>query len=289
MGDKRSRPRTAHGAPSPDSLSQGEQFKAREISLSLTHRCPHLTLTDSNRSKWAALSTAMSVLTALGADHNICCGTLLGWYRSCTLFDSDIDLEVSLAWWRQPRNSDILKSSLLAAGAYRGLSFGSWLQPGYEEAWFFDGVKVDFFARSKVDLRVLRYIWPQNLPAKGPFYATGLTVRTSRSQYRKTFACISPVATFVRAFWSTVPIFVPEPVEPYLVAAYGKHWQRPLQSSEHRWDITPFLSGRCSKAMILCPHEMQNGTAKCVQGTDREAAAARPGRARRPSRGEGRG
>ena len=241
------------------------------------HRCPHLTLTDSNRSKWAALSTATSVLTALGADHNICCGTLLGWYRSCTLFDTDIDLEVSLAWWRQPGKSDILRSSLLAAGAYQGtsgLSFGLWLQPGYEEAWFFDGVKIDFFARSKVNVS-LRH-WPRNLPAKGPFYATGLTIRTNRTirtNALTTFACISPLAPYVREFWSTVPIFVPEPVEPTLVAAYGKHWQTPRQSSAYEWNVTPFFSGWCAKEMILCPHQYyhrgvwqkKNTSTTCIQ------------------------
>ena len=188
--------------------------------------------------------------------HHLLWNAVLGWYRSCSMFDSDVDFEVSLTWWQKPGNSLALSSSLVAAGAQPmkiGPSFGLRLQPGYEQAWIIHGVKVDFFAMSKVNLLSVTPS-PQNLSTKGQLGSmVGITLKTARYAPHTTFACVYPLASRMRASWGGLPISVPNPIEPTLVAAYGADWRTPRLGSNYRWDVDLFRSGFCTRQIVLCP------------------------------------
>ena len=175
--------------------------------------------------KWEVLKSMCTALNSINAEYAIHAGTLLGWYRSCSLFDGDIDLTLSLSWWEN--HVDELEVALRQAGfKFQGFFSKRW-KVGYEEAWTQNKVKVDLFSRDTHDT----------------FYIWSLTTGSI------TYGCHVDCQQFVKAKWDTLDIFVPYPVEPALVSMYGIDWREP--KDDWHWWASPFSYGNCSKSHIL--------------------------------------
>merc|ERR1712159_743392 len=119
----------------------------------------------------------------LGVDYNIHGGTLLGWFRNCTLSDMDIDMAVSLSWISVPSNRDALNRLLSGISLIQRHDFGIEGSPGSVMS-FKDlptgKVKLDLFTRvEKVE------------PYK--HYLTGLATRRrghgTHTSLKSTYGC----------------------------------------------------------------------------------------------------
>jgi len=174
---------------------------------------------------WDTFSAAITVLNRLNASYSISHGTVLFWYRDCTLGPSDIDIDIDLSWFRE--NHMDFRKMFINNGWKLMKNFGKKYERGYEESWTKNGIKVDFFT---IDNKI-----------------TGITVKG------QTYSCFSFFEQYVQHTWNGLQFFVPEPVEPYLNKKYGDWKTKHIQG--YQWDEEPFKreNGRynCDKSKVL--------------------------------------
>tara|TARA_B110000211_G_C14089187_1_gene558071 strand:+ start:417 stop:4046 length:3630 start_codon:yes stop_codon:yes gene_type:complete len=180
---------------------------------------------------WGAFSDMVSTLNSLHAPYTIFGGTVLNWYRSCTLGSSDIDF--ALDWFWMNSNLDELHRTLRKRGWSSGNTFATPSAIGYEEAWHYQGVKIDLFSLVPVG-DTHRHIW--GLTTQGHTHRCTSTAQKREEQ------------------WNGIKIWVPYPVETFLSRQYGSTWRHP--DPTYTWNISPFNTAngqqRCVKVQTCC-------------------------------------
>lgn len=174
---------------------------------------------------WQAFKSMVSILEYMKADYSIAGGTVLFWYRDCTLGTSDVDIRIDLSWFG--KNQQELHRKLRKRGWKMQARFGTFPHRGYEEAWVLNGVKCDLFGTKRVE----------------GFHLMGFTVKGV------TYPCKSFLTHTEQHTWGGVTFKVPAPIETYLHKRYGNWKEKHIEG--YRWDVEPFKSdnGRelCSK------------------------------------------
>ena len=180
--------------------------------------------------KWDTFKSIISVLNGLKAIYSISGGTVLFWYRDCSLGDVDIDINIDWKWFVS--NAQKLGQTLKENNFVKIHSFGEIYRYGYEEAWKKNNIKVDLFTQANVNGK----------------YISGTTINGV------TYACYSFFDIYKTHTWNSLQFKVPEPIEPYLEKKYGQ-WKIPEKG--YRWDISPFKRkhGRffCDKKISMPP------------------------------------
>lgn len=186
--------------------------------------------------KWDTFASMVRVLNTLNANYSISHGTVLFWYRDCSLGHSDIDMDIEFGWFME--NKERLHEALLSSGWAHMYSFGKHDQFGYEESWKKNGIKTDLFSIAYVDGR----------------YINGMTVRGV------THPCDSFLERYVVHTWNGISFKVPEPIEPYLRGKYGDWKTKHVHG--YQWDVEPFKTdnGRkfCSKTAMPLTIKKEN-------------------------------
>jgi len=174
---------------------------------------------------WNTFKNMIGILNSLKAPYNLHGGTLLSWYRDCSLGNQDIDVTLELKWFTS--NNKILRKKLLANGWRLEHAFGTIGKAGYEEAWLKNKIKVDIFSQTIV---------------RGK-HTNGLTINGV------TYPCtIEKKGTSVYK-WSDIQIRVPVPIEDALKSLYND-WKTPV--NDYVWYINPFKKGnQCTKSFTL--------------------------------------
>ena len=103
--------------------------------------------------KWDTFASMVRVLSTLNANYSISHGTVLFWYRDCSLGHSDIDMDIEFGWFME--NKERLHEALLSSGWAHMHTFGKHNQFGYEESWKKNGIKTDLFSIAYVDGRYI--------------------------------------------------------------------------------------------------------------------------------------
>jgi len=179
---------------------------------------------------WQAFESMVRILESLNAPYTIFAGTVLSWYRDCSLGSSDIDMRIDLYWFQKHQFQ--LHGELKRSGWRMERSFGSISDVGYEEAWILNGVKCDLFSTTPV----------------GDSYISGLTINGI------TYPCKSFFTRVEEHTWGDVTFKVPMPIERYLEKKYGNWKEKHI--SGYIWDVEPFKSDRdfCNKGKLPSLH-----------------------------------
>lgn len=173
---------------------------------------------------WKAFESMVRILEKIQADYSISHGTVLFWYRDCSLGSSDIDMRIDLTWFQEHQRE--LHDELRKSGWRMERSFGSISDVGYEEAWLLNGVKCDLFSTK---------------PAER-FHISGLTINGV------TYPCKNFFNEIEEHTWGDVTFKVPVPIERYLEKMYGNWNEKHILG--YKWDVEPFKTDRelCSKS-----------------------------------------
>jgi hypothetical protein len=163
---------------------------------------------------WDVFKSMVDILNNLKANYTISSGTVLSWYRDCSLGSSDIDMYIELRWFTLYQQK--LHQSLIASGWRQEHNFGTIGDVGYEEAWLKNGIKTDLFSIAHID----------------GHYVNSLTI--SGIQY----PCYSLFERYEIHRWNALTFQVPSPIEPYLVGKYGNWKKKHIYG--YAWDIEPF-------------------------------------------------
>ena len=163
---------------------------------------------------WDVFKSMVDILNNLKANYTISSGTVLSWYRDCSLGSSDIDMNIELRWFTLYQQK--LHQSLIASGWRQEHKFGTIGDVGYEEAWLKNGIKTDLFSIAHID----------------GHYVNSLTI--SGIQY----PCYSLFERYEIYRWNALTFQVPSPIEPYLVGKYGNWKKKHIYG--YAWDIEPF-------------------------------------------------
>ena len=96
----------------------------------------------------------VEALNSINANYTASSGTVLAWYRDCSLAgNDDVDFSVDFTWFTN--NLDKLNDTLVAAGWSQTAKYGKPGQIGYEEAWRKKGsMKFDLFYLAEVNFSV---------------------------------------------------------------------------------------------------------------------------------------
>ena len=176
---------------------------------------------------WNAFASIINILNNLNADYAISDGTVLSWYRDCSLGNTDLDVTINYDWLQA--NLGKLHSSFVNHNWEKKQTILKPIDMGYEESWEKNGVKLDIFSLAKVGRS---------------HFIQGLTVSG------KTYPCKSFFQKYERHEWNGVYFNVPAPIEPYLKAKYGV-WR---VKKKYTWNISPFEKkdgqDRCSTAPL---------------------------------------
>ena len=174
---------------------------------------------------WDTFTNILTILNQMNAPYNLHAGTLLSWYRDCSLGGSDIDFTIDLSWFT--KNNAQLKTQLLNQGWKQRHVFGTFGKPGYEEAWVKNKIKVDLFSQTLLNGR----------------YTTGLTVDGI------TYPCMIEKYGTEVVKWGNLSMKVPIPIEGALKSLYND-WKTPVKN--YAWHINPFKKGnQCTKSFTL--------------------------------------
>lgn len=164
--------------------------------------------------RWNSFVSMVTTLNELKANFTLSSGTVLAWYRDCSLGEADIDINIDLFWFTA--HIDKLHKHLMNSGWHLHETFGEPGSIGYEEAWMKDGIKTDLFSIAHVDGR----------------YINGLVINSIM------YPCDSFIHTFETHIWNSLTFKVPSPIENYLTGKYG-YW-RQKQIKNYIWDVEPF-------------------------------------------------
>jgi len=198
------------------------------VSGTVTHRCK----TKPSGKKWDTFKSMINALNQLSTNYTISSGTVLAWYRDCSLKKSDdIDININLRWFSKHQKR--LEKSLLASGWKKQRVFGTLGDVGYEEAWTRNKIKTDLFSVAYVDGR----------------YINGLTVND------KVFPCDSFFKSYETHVWNNVKFQVPSPIEPYLRGKYG-NW-KVEHVANYKWNLEPFKTADGRRHCVHDTNEME--------------------------------
>lgn len=201
--------------------SYDRYFSKEAITTSLIRRCAAIP----KGIMWDTFTNILTILNQMNAPYNLHGGTLLSWYRDCSLGASDIDFTVDLSWFA--KHNAKLKNKLLNQGWKQKHVFGTFGKAGYEEAWVKNRIKVDLFSQTLLNGK----------------YTNGLTVDG------KTYPCVIEKYGTEVAKWGDLSMKVPIPIEGALKSLYND-WKTPVKN--YAWDIHPFKEGnQCTKSFTL--------------------------------------
>lgn len=174
---------------------------------------------------WDIFHNIITILNTLNAPYNLHGGTLLSWYRDCSLGSQDIDITLELDWFTQ--NNNKLKRKLLD-NRWRVIKrFGTIGKAGYEEAWVKNNIKVDLFSQTLLNGK----------------YTNGLSIGNV------IYPCSIQKSGTLIYKWSDLNIKVPVPIEKALKSLYHD-WKIPAK--KYVWSIDPFKKGnQCTKNFTL--------------------------------------
>lgn len=175
---------------------------------------------------WGYFESFIEVLNSLEAPWSLYAGSLLYWYRDCTIPHDDIDVQLDLNW--MSKNVERLESKLNKAGFFAKFFFGKRHHIGYEVAYFKDGVRFDIFSvyRTKDKLDI-----------------TGLTIGAT------TYPCTLRKKYIEKHTWNGIMINVPAPVESVISQTYNINWN--IKTNNYSWSLSPFIDGFCNRTKIL--------------------------------------
>ena len=201
--------------------SYDRYFSKEAITTSLIRRCAAIP----KGIMWDTFTNILTILNQMNAPYNLHGGTLLSWYRDCSLGASDIDFTVDLSWFA--KHNAKLKNKLLKQGWKQKHVFGTFGKAGYEEAWEKNRIKVDLFSQTLLNGK----------------YTNGLTVDG------KTYPCVIEKYGTEVAKWGDLSMKVPIPIEGALKSLYND-WKTPVKN--YAWHINPFKKGnQCTKSFML--------------------------------------
>ena len=172
------------------------------LPLSLPLHREHCTNSPSGR-EWRTFKSMVEALNSLDAKYTISSGTVLSWYRDCSLKgNNDLDFAVDITWFTD--NFVRLNATLYADGWHQRRLFGKVGQLGFEQSWQKGGfLKVDLFSKAELNSTVSIH---------------GFTIG------RRTYPCFSIQSSQFVQRWGNVSFPVPAPIEPYLSAMYSSRW-----------------------------------------------------------------
>lgn len=174
---------------------------------------------------WDTFADMVSILNKIDAPYNLHGGTLLSWYRDCSVGNQDIDFTLDLKWFTE--HNKLLAKTLKNNGWRMEHAYGKFGKPGYEEAWLKRNIKVDLFSQALLNGK----------------HTTGMTVNGI------TYPCMITKTGTLTYKWADMQIQVPEPIEGVLEQLYTD-WKTPLK--KYAWDIDPFKKGnQCTKTFTL--------------------------------------
>lgn len=180
---------------------------------------------------WNTFTSMINVLNNLNANYTISSGTVISWYRDCSLGFSDIDMNIDLDWFT--KNQYRLHEALIASGWRQEATFGTFGDVGYEEAWKKNNIKTDLFSMAYVDGR----------------YINGLTIS------HKVYPCDSFLERYETHTWNNISFQVPAPIEPYLQGKYG-NW-RTKHVHGYVWSVEPFKTADKRRHCVRDHEEMK--------------------------------
>lgn len=166
----------------------------------------------------------INILNKIEAPYNLHGGTLLSYYRDCSVEGSDIDITIELNWFT--KNNKKLKQKLMKSGWKNTMKFGTFGKVGYEEAWVKNNIKVDLFSQSIINRK-----YTQGLTVNGVTYPC--TIEKNRTHIHK---------------WGNLLIRVPYPIETALKSLYND-WKTPVK--KWVWNVDPFKLNQCTKTFTL--------------------------------------
>ena len=165
--------------------------------------------------EWESFKSMVEILNAVGANYSLASGTVLGWYRDCSLAgQKDLDFNLEFTWFMD--NREKLHAALVEYGWHQLATYGKLGHIGYEEAWKKDG-------SLKVDLNSQAYVNGE--------YINGITLRGT------TYPCYSSMDSRPIHTWHFISFPVPAPIEAYLAEQYSTTWK--VKKNEI-WDVAPF-------------------------------------------------
>ena len=97
-------------------------------------------------SRWALIKDFLDIFKSLSAPDLLSEGSLLQFHRNFSTGDADVDFTLEYWWWMEGDNRETLKAMLEDKEFKRNITFGTFGEPGYEEAWRRDDIKVDLFS-----------------------------------------------------------------------------------------------------------------------------------------------
>ena len=133
-----------------------------------------------------------------------------------------MDFTLESWWWLEGDNREKLKTLLEEKQIKRNVVFGTFGEPGYEEAWGRDGIKVDLFS---------------SIVANG---TNTIAMWVGGNKY----FCSYPMEGAEEVmWWEGRRVRIPVPTEKAVEHMYSVNWRTPFDN--WRWDVDPFLTGYC--------------------------------------------
>ena len=168
--------------------------------------------------EWETFKSMVDALNSIDANYTVAAGTVLAWYRDCSLAgNDDLDFGIEFTWFMN--NLETIDTALEAAGWIKYQTFGEPGIIGYEQSWKKGpgGIKADLFSIAEVNGK----------------YVNGLAVDG------QLYPCYSVQSTIALRTWNGLTFPVPAPTEAYLVGKYGTTW-RQKHVKGYQWDVEPF-------------------------------------------------
>ena len=173
-------------------------------------------------SRWALIKDFLDVFKSLSAPYLLSEGSLLQFHRNFSTGNADVDFTLEYWWWMEGDNRDTLKTMLEDKEFKRNITFGTFGEPGYEEAWRRDDIKVDLFS---------------SIVANGT-HTIAMWVGDNK------YFCDYPMEAAEEVmWWEGRRVRIPVPTEKAVEHMYSANWRHPFTS--WRWELDPFLTGYC--------------------------------------------
>ena len=164
----------------------------------------------------------LDIFSSLSAPYLLSEGSLLQFYRDFSTGQSDVDFTLESWWWKQGENRDKLKTMLEKKLFKRNIVLGTFGEPGYEEAWGRDNIRIDLFS---------------SIVANGT-HTIAMWIEDNK------YLCSFPMSGAEEVmWWEGRRVRIPVPTEAALEHMYSANWRTPF--TNWRWDVDPFLTGYC--------------------------------------------